>query len=117
MSSQNQNRLNPRKHRILSWWNRKIVQYQDVMAEEPVWSYPVSAKFPAIRENNSEFLMSSGSQCRVRRKSARLFNALFGISLPTGTGNFFEPNTVNSSSSRELDVGGTILPRQIFVVI
>ena len=87
-----------------------------VVAEEPVWSYPVSAKFPANRVNNSEFLLFSGNQRRVRRKSTRLFNALFGISLPTGTGNFFEPNKVISSSSRELDVGGTILPMQIFGV-
>ena len=28
-----------------------------VVAEEPVWSYPVSAKFPANRENNRVFPM------------------------------------------------------------
>ena len=88
-----------------------------VMAEEPVWSYPVSAKFPANRENNSEFLLFSGNQRQVRPKSPRLFNALLGISLLTGTGNFFGPNKVISSSSRELDLGGTILPMQIFGVI
>ena len=92
------------------------IQYLNV-AEEPVWSYPVSAKFPANREINRVFLLFSGNQCWDRRKTRRLFNALFGISLPTGTGNFFEPNKVIFSSSRELDLGGTILPMQIFGVI
>ena len=87
------------------------------VAEEPVWSYPVSAKFPANREINRVFLLFSGNQCWDRRKTRRLFNALFEISLPTGTGNFFEPNKVIFSSSRELDLGGTILPMQIFGVI
>lgn len=71
------------------------------VAEGPVWSYPVSAKFPANRENNRVFLLFSGNQRRVRRKSPRLFNALFGISLLIGTGNFFELNKVIFSSSRE----------------
>jgi hypothetical protein len=87
------------------------------MAEEPVWSYPVSAKFPANREINRVFLLFSGNQCWDRRKTRRLFNALSEISLPTGTGNFFEPNKVISSSSRELGHGGTILPMQAFRVI
>ena len=87
------------------------------LAEEPVWRYPVSAKFPANREIISEFLLFSGNQRQGRRKTQRLFNALLEISLLTGTGNFFEPNKVISSSSRELDLGGTILPMQIFGVI
>ena len=87
------------------------------MAEEPVLSYPVSAKFPANRENNSEFLLFSRNQRQIRRESPRLFNALFGISLLTVTGNFFEPNKVISSSSREVDLGGAILPMQTFGVI
>ncbi|MCV2864391.1 hypothetical protein [Defluviimonas sp. WL0075] len=86
------------------------------MAEEPVWSYPVSAKFPANREINSEFLLFSGNQRQVRRKSPRLFNALFGISLPTGTGNFFKPNKVFFASSREVDLSGAILPMQTLLL-
>lgn len=108
---------NPRKHGEKSPETRKQGKQGVWVAEEPVWSYPVSTKFPANRENNSEFLLFSGNQCRVRRKNPRLFNALLEISLLTGTGNFFDLNTVISSSSRELDLGGTILPMQTFGVI
>ncbi|MEZ5713729.1 MAG: hypothetical protein R3D85_00275 [Paracoccaceae bacterium] len=90
---------------------------KDWVAEEPVWSYPVSANFPANREINRVFLLFSGNQCWDRRKSLRLFNALFGISLLTGTGNFLGPNKVIFSSSREVVLGGAILPMQIFGVI
>ncbi len=71
------------------------------VAGEPVWSYPVSAQFPANREINSEFPLLLGNQRQVRRRSSRLFNVLSGISLMSGTGIFFEQIRVFSRPSRE----------------